>query len=252
MTIWDQKHNSYALFEDDVGNLKQLVSSNEDPLTVITGLNLLNNGVGYELYLNDLDFICELPSVDVFSMLVEHELKLYEELNSKLSKINNNFLNQLQKANNGYIFQIHDSLQSLSELTYELVMYDFKKKYIEIETKYSFLKKIIKLHKLIHDLRALLKNIKGLPQTYCQDMESMTELLNTCKKILIDRCIVDTEQEFLKIIRKIDETNIQHSLFKKLRVAVKERNVENYRSVLSELEIQYEMRRLFKSMIKVI
>jgi len=252
MTIWDQKHNSYAFFEDDVDNLKQLLSSNEDPLTVISGLNLLNNGVGYELYLNDLDFICELPSGEIFSMLVEHELKLYEELNSKLSKINNNFLHQLQKANNGYIFQIHDSLQSLSELINELAKFNFKKKYIETEKQYSFFKKIIKLHKLLHDSKALLKNIKGLPQTYCQDMESMTELLNTCKKILIDRCIVDTEQEFVKIISKIDETNIKHSLFKRLREAVKERNVENYRSVFLELEIQYEMRRLFKSMIKVI
>ena len=83
-------------------------------------------------------------------------------------------------------------------------------------------------------------------------MNLIKELLNICKRILIDRCIADSEQEFTSIIRKIDDINIKHRTFAELREAVAERNVENYKRVMQKLEMQNEIRRLFKSMLNVI
>ena len=252
MTNWYERDNNYALAEDNADNLKQFLSVERDPLTTISGLNLLNNGMGYELYLNDLEFICEFPSVDVFSMLVEHENKLHEKLNSRLSVNNINLLHQLQETSNGHIFQIHDCLFKLTELIDEISGYDSKYEYIENDQQFSFLKIIIKFNQHIHDLRTLLKDINGLPYTFYQNMNLIKELLNICKRILIDRCIADSEQEFTNIIRKIDDTNIEHRTFTELREAVTERNIENYKRVMQKLEMQYEIRSVFKSMVKVI
>lgn len=220
MNIRNQKYNRTIRVENDLSISLQTQDSNESPFNANTIPKLLIDESEKKSQLKDQELICNLPSVEIFSMLVQHEITLNKEINSKVSNINYYNLQTLQKVNNGIIFQLHDSMQSVLDLIFELNNFDLPDKESEINNVLNGeINDLENIHKLLLSIIDNMKNKTGnLTYHTLLNPEIATDYKNNTNHYMVDFNSIESDLNYCCNQLECKLNNSLLSIFEKYKI----------------------------------